>query len=132
MTSIAGDLAGHLNTQIAALTLGTNLFVASEPSTPTDVVTVYDTGGSPIYQDLSGNNFSSRYTIQVRVRNASYTSGYALAESVRGTLRAVVNTTIGSVRYAGIFQFTEITHLGKVSVAGGEAHVWTMNFEVYK
>ena len=132
MTSPAGILAGHLNTTLAALTLGTNLFIGFEPTTPTNAVTVYDTGGSPVYQDLSGNNFSSRYTIQVRVRNASYTAGYALAESVRSTLRGVVNTIIGGVRVGGVFQFTEIAHLGKVSVGGGEAHVWTMNFEVYK
>jgi len=132
MTSPAADLAGYLNTQLSTLTLGTNLFVAFEPASPANAVTLYDTGGSPIYQALGGGLFSSRYTIQVRVRNDSYTTGYALAESVRSTLRGVVNTTIGGVRVEGVFQFTEIAHLGKVTTSAGEQHVWTMNFEVFK
>ena len=131
MTSPAKEIADYLNTQITGLTSGTNLFIGSEPNTPASVVTVYDSGGFAPDQTMDGSYFVNRPTVQVRVRNASYTTGRAQPETIRDTLRQVVRQTLGS-DYYGIFLISDIVHLGKITTNTGLAHVWTLNFQLIK
>ena len=131
MTSPAKEIADYLDTQITGLTSGTNLFIGSEPNAPADVVTVYDSGGFAPDQTMDGSYFVNRPTVQVRVRNTSYTTGRAEAETIRDTLREVVRQTLGS-DYYGIFLSSDIVHLGKITTNAGLAHVWTLNFQLIK
>ena len=131
MTSPAKEIADYLDTQITGLTSGTNLFIGSEPNAPADVVTVYDSGGFAPDQTMDGSYFVNRPTVQVRVRNTSYTTGRAEAETIRDTLREVVRQTLGS-DYYGIFLISDIVHLGKITTNAGLAHVWTLNFQLIK
>ena len=64
-------------------TFGTNIFIGSEPKTPRNVVTLYPTGGpkrSPHYSDRDTP------TMQVRVRNESYVTGWNTAFTIFGLL----------------------------------------------
>jgi hypothetical protein len=131
MTSPAKEIADYLDTQITGLTSGVNLFVGSEPNTPASVVTVYDSGGFAPDQTMDGSYFINRPTVQVRVCDASYTTGRAQAETIRDTLRQVVRQTLGS-DYYGIFLISDIVHLGKITTNAGLAHVWTLNFQLIK
>ena len=130
MTSPAKEIADYLDTQITGLTSGTNLFIGSEPTTPSDVVTVYDSGGYAPDQTLDGSYFINRPTVQVRIRNNSYATGYALAETIRDTLQAVVNQTVGTTRILGVFTVSEPAHLGKIDTNAGLANVWTLNMQL--
>jgi hypothetical protein len=131
MTSPAVEITNYLNSQIAGLTTGSNLFVGSEPTTPADVVTVYDTGGYSPDQTLAGNMFGRRPTVQIRIRNAAYVAGNTQAETIRDTLESVVHQALGS-DYYGIFTVSDIVHLGKITTNAGLAHVWSYNIQIIK
>ena len=63
--------------------LSETVYTASEPDTPDDVVTIYDTGGTgPDTNELSPIDA----TFQVRVRNTSYPNAYAKHMAVRDEL----------------------------------------------
>jgi len=131
MMSPAAEIAAYLATRIAGLTLGDNVFVGAEPDSPADVVTVYDTGGFAPRQTVDGSNFIRRQTIQVRVRNASFAIGYALAEEIGRELENVVHQNVGTRWYLGVFETSGVAHLGRISTGAGIAHVWTSNFQAY-
>lgn len=109
------------------LTLGTNLFVSSEPASPADCVTLYDTGGPPPYQDFDGDTWIAHPTVQVRVRNGEYLAGNTLIGGIRDALKTIVHTSLSGTRYGGVFIASEPTHLGKITTNAGTANVWTMN-----
>lgn len=126
--SHAYELATHLATVSAlALTMGSNLFVSSEPTSPANCVTLYDTGGSAPDQDFDGDTWISHPSVQVRVRNSAYLTGDAQIIDIRDALKQIVHTSLSGTRYGGVFIMSEPTHLGKISTNAGLAHVWTMN-----
>ena len=67
------------------LTFGTNLFTGIELSTPDDAVTIFDTPGSPpqLALDDSEYNYPS---VQIRVRNNSYLTGWTLINDIKALL----------------------------------------------
>jgi len=133
MTSPATDLATYMAAGGLGLTVGTDLFVAMQPTTVLDCVTVYDTGGFPPNQSYSGEVFIGRPTVQIRVRNSAFATGYALAVAINGLLRAVVHQTLSSTWTLGAFQSTGIIYLGKtLGSTSGEAHEWTMNYQIIR
>lgn len=68
-------------------TFGTDLFIGHEPDAPTNVVTIYPTGGRPPSSDRD----KEYPTMQVRVRNTSYVNGFEKATSILSLLH--VNTS---------------------------------------
>lgn len=64
------------------LTFASNLFISSEPASPDNVVTVYDTtSGSPVL--FLDNQYKYYYpSVQVRIRDNSYQNGYALGKAI--------------------------------------------------
>ena len=64
------DIATYLQTNNLG-TMGTNLFLGTEPDLPDSATTLYDTGGNPAEMRLS----DLRRTVQIRVRDMSYSSG---------------------------------------------------------
>lgn len=69
---------------------GWPVYVGREPLEPVNVVTVYDTGGSP---DVLIDNVQEP-SIQVRVRANSYAQGYAKAQEARRALQEAMSVTI--------------------------------------
>lgn len=128
--SHAYELATYLATKGLSLTVGTNMFVGSEPTTPANCVTLYDTGGSAPYQDYSGSSFVAHPSVQVRVRNSAYLTGDTLINDIRDVLKQIVHTTLTATRYCGVFISNEPIHLGMIDTNAGLAHVWTLNINL--
>ena len=79
-------------------TFGTDLFVAKEPTTPKNCVTIFDTPGYP--PDLPiDNSIIENPSIAIRVRSTDYETGYALAEDIKDTLHGRANETWASSYY---------------------------------
>ena len=127
--STAADIATYLQTNISGLTLGLNLFVGSEPTSPANVITIYDTGGYPPDQTLDGD-LIYRHSIQIRLRNTSYPTGFAQMALIRDTITPLVRSVINNADYLGAFLTADIIHLGQVSTNAGLCHVWTLNAEI--
>ena len=68
-------------------TFGTDLFIGHEPDAPPDVVTIYPTGGRP----PSADRDKEYPTMQVRVRNTSYVTGFTKAETILSLLHKQEN-----------------------------------------
>ena len=84
-----------------ALDFGHNLFVGREPIKPINCVTIYDTPGLPPYLGL--NDVGYEYpSIQVRVRNDTYLTGWTLIEGIKNALHGVNQTTINGTLYSSI------------------------------
>lgn len=62
----------------ATFGFGKNLFIGREPASPLSVVTLYPTGGpAPDITRLTSNP-----TFQVRIRNVSWATGYAIGNAI--------------------------------------------------
>ena len=85
-----------------ALTFGTDLFIGKEEKDPNNCVTIYDTPSSP--PDLSLNNEERFYnsSVQVRIRNRSYTVGMALARNILELFHGRAQETWNSTLYTVI------------------------------
>lgn len=82
------------------LTFATNLFVGKEPTSPDNCVTIFDTpGGKP---QLTYNKDEKYYyqSIQIRVRNNSYTEAFSLADQIEEELQGMAHETINSTYYS--------------------------------
>lgn len=126
--SYANDIATYLATVSAlSLTVGTNMFIGSEPVTPADCVTVYDSGAMAPDFDYDGNTYLYYPRVQIRVRNASYLTGDTLINDIRDAVKNITHTTLGTTRYNGVFIDSGPAHLGVIDTNAGLANVWTMN-----
>jgi hypothetical protein len=92
------------------LVLGTDLFINGKPTSPSNLVVVFDTGG--MGQLRYG---MERPNVQLLVRNTSYRTGYALAKDIKYFLHEKVNEIWNTARYIQILARTEINYLGKDS-----------------
>ena len=73
------------------LTTVSDVYTGSMPSSPDNAVCLYHSGGYP--RDMTGN-FVAEPTFQVRVRNTSYATGAALADSIVKLLHGKTTTNI--------------------------------------
>lgn len=83
------------------LVFGGNLFVSREPASPANCVTIYDAPGGGV--DLTAQGQSERYyrnDVQVRVRNVSYITAWALCHSIMDRLHARAGETWNDTFYA--------------------------------
>jgi len=85
-----------------SLTFGTDLFIGREPALPDNCVTIFDTMGSK--PDLTLDQLSLyNPSIQIRVRNLSYVTGWALIQSLADALHARAQETWNSTLYSVIY-----------------------------
>jgi hypothetical protein len=104
MNSSSIDIKDWLETNSGlGLVFAQNLFIAREPVSPDNTVTIYDTTGSPDRPDMEGDSIICENSVQIRIRNKSYQTGWVLAEAIRETLSPISNTTINSTMYLSIF-----------------------------
>jgi len=81
------------------LTFATNLFIGREPATPDNCVTIFDTPGGPptvFYNNLLKVSYPS---IQIRIRNSSYSAGWELAKKIKDLLHNQGNIRINNDDY---------------------------------
>lgn len=113
MNSAAHDIALKLVDLGIATAFGGNkswsTHVASEPDSPANTITIYDTaGGEPDTDEL--NHF--RPTFQVRVRGASFEEAYARQEAIKSALITFAGDTATS-RFILIVMASDIASLGR-------------------
>lgn len=108
MSSPAYDIATIIASCSNMPSIGTGLYVSSEPTAPDNTITVFDTGGF----EPSPEGVYQRPTVQIRVRNTNYGAGYAILEEIRDTLHATGSFSQSGFLYTGIWAMQEITSLG--------------------
>ena len=96
-------------------------YIGSLPTTPDNAVSITPYGGGT--RDLVGSEYREPY-FQVRVRNTSYPTGYALCESIADLLHGVHNTS----DFLLIAQVGDIQGMGRDNNNRNE---WTVNFRAY-
>lgn len=113
---------------VAGLVFGTNLFVGTMPTTPDSCVGLYDTGGPPPDEMISGLFYP---TFQVRVRGAvgGYKTAYELAQSIRDNLHQRTGEAINGVTYVHIFATTDVLYIGKDE---NDRPLFSVNFRTTK
>jgi hypothetical protein len=97
------DLGAYLDTN-SALTLGTDLFLGILPETPSNCVALFENSGVSPDFTLGANNLPilERPELQVIVRNASYSTGNTLADTIYRVFTQITNQSINSVNYLRI------------------------------
>lgn len=134
MNSPARDIKDILISSSSGLNLvfGTTLHVSREPSSPDQVVTIYDTGGfSPEVLLGSDSRGMEKPTIQIRVRGnkKAYNTTYDLAEDIKNVLHTMINRTVNGTKYVGAWLESDIFFL---DYDENDRPVFTMNFLLFR
>jgi hypothetical protein len=79
-----------------------NLFIGREPETPSNTVTIFDLAGAQPQLNFDRTEQYLYENIQIRIRNQSYQTGYALAKNIETYLHGVGNTTINETYYSSV------------------------------
>ncbi len=106
-------------------------YVASEPSAPDDVVTLYDTAGVLHGREHVSGETQEHHGVQVRVRSADHPSGWAKARAVAQVLDTGLyqsTVTIGPDTYLlhAVTRTTDVIALG-VNVPDTRRDLFTIN-----
>lgn len=81
------------------LAFATDLFIGQEPADPDNCVTIFDTpGGAPQLTYEKGEDYFYP-SIQVRVRNRIYSTGWSLINDIKEFLHARSHQTINATIY---------------------------------
>lgn len=112
MNSPSHEIALHL----ASVGVGTfggsspwSIYFASEPASPDDTITVYDTpGGEPDTDELD----LFRPAFQIRVRSANYAEAYAKHSTIREILTLPDTITAETSIFIGIEMSTDVAGIG--------------------
>lgn len=89
------------------LIFATDLFIGKEPSRPDNCVTVFDTPGFPSQLTTNKDEIYNYPSIQIRVRNKSYLTGYTLAKNIMDYLHGRAHETWNSTYYSVIRAMTD-------------------------
>jgi len=84
------------------LIYATNLFIGKEPALPINCVTIFDTPGFSPDLGLTDQGYE-RPSIQVRVRNTKYTTGWNLIERIKNSLHGLSQQTVNGTLYSVIY-----------------------------
>ena len=101
MDRASTDIKDMLEAAGLGLTFKKNLWMAKEPSGGDDIVTVFDTPSLPPERTLDNTNYYYFSSVQVRIRNNTYSIGMGLAydimESLHGRAQETWNGTLYTV-----------------------------------
>ena len=103
MNAMSKDIVAILEDESSlGLIFATNLFTGREVTSPSNCVTIFDTTSTPpqLTLDTQGYEYPS---VQIRVRNTSYQTAWALIESIKAVLHGLSQKTIGSTLYSVIY-----------------------------
>ena len=102
MNPASVDIKDFLLTAGLGLSFATNLFIGQEPADPEDCVTIFDTPGFGRDKFYDGTLQYHRPSIQVRVRNISYFSGWTVINGITEVLHNQT-MTINGMDYTAMF-----------------------------
>lgn len=113
MNACSVDVASMLVADTSlGLTIGNNLYVGKEPTTPDNVVTIYDSYGFPPQVTLNGKGEDYYYpAIQIRVRNRDYRVGYNLAHNIMVSLHGRAQQTWNGTLYTVVYCTSDVALL---------------------
>jgi len=104
MNSASEDVKDMLVAESSlGLTFATNLFIGREPSTPDDCVTIFDTSGLPPQLTLKQGEDYYYPSVQIRVRNNSFQTGWTLANNIMISLHGRSHETWNGTLYTVIY-----------------------------
>jgi hypothetical protein len=77
------------------------VFCSSEPASPDNALTVYDTQGTDDGRSMIDGDLFGHYGVQLKVRSRDHATGWAKADAVQKAMAALYQLTvsIGSARY---------------------------------
>ena len=129
--SLLEDLGGYLDTQLATVTLGTNLFYSLMPENVSNCVTLYENSGAPPNFTMGSNNLPTleRPQLQFLLRNSSYSDGRTLADSIYRVLTAISNTTINTRLYLRV---EAVSNPALLERDANRRSIFTCNFDVIR
>lgn len=104
------DILVTAGVAVFASPTGWALAVSREPTTPNQVITVYDSGGT----DPNPKFLLDHPAVQVRIRGNvnDYLGTYSKAQQVKDTLLGLQRQTVNTTVYVGIWQIGDIQNLG--------------------
>jgi len=85
------------------LTFATDLFIGKEPAAPKNCVTIFDTPGFPPQLTLDPGGEYYYPSVQIRVRNTSYSIGWNLIHDIMVSLHGRGHETWNGTLYTVIY-----------------------------
>lgn len=99
----------HIRDYLTELDTFWPIYIGSEPTTPNDCITLYDTGGGFANRDAQ----LSDSAIQIRVRSFSYADGYDQAAAVRDALIDLRGLLRDNWFYTGFWLTMDVAKIGR-------------------
>jgi hypothetical protein len=84
------------------LVFANNLFIGQEPAKPANCVTIKDTYGMPPDLGLANQGYE-RPSIQIRVRNSKFLTGWTLIHDIKNLLHGLSHQTWNGTLYTVIY-----------------------------
>lgn len=126
--SLLTDIGVYLDSQLASLTVGTNLFYGRLPDGPDTCVALIETGGqTPSSTMVNGKPLVLRPRIQVLTRAKAYADAESLASSVWGALEGLLDDNLSGTRY---YNVTAIQSPFSLERDSQDRQVMAQNFQV--
>lgn len=108
-------------------TFGTDLFIGHMPNKVSNCICIYDTGGfgQEVYD-------YEKPTIQIRIKNSSYTTGYEKARDIKYKLCTglISNRVVNGTRYIMILNQSDILYIGRSD--SKKKFLFTVNFLIHR
>ena len=114
----------------SAATTSWQLAVGQEPNMPTDIITLYDAGGSVLQGRLQNSgNMVEKYGVQVRVRSDRYQEGWKKANAIASSLDTDVRLTQVSISNNNYLVYAINRIGGVISIGSDKSNrsVFTLN-----
>lgn len=107
MNATSVDIADMLVADSSlGLEFNVNLFIGREPATPKNTVTIFDSYGRAPQLTMAGQGEDYYYpSVQIRVRNISYTDGWDIIQSITSSLHGRAHETWNGTLYTVIYCF---------------------------
>lgn len=103
MNVVSEDIKDMLVADSLGLTFADNLFIGREPTVPKNCVTIFDTPGFPPQLTLKQGEDYFYPSIQIRVRNTDYRTGWNLIKDIMTSLHGRANETWNETLYTVIY-----------------------------
>lgn len=129
--ALLDDLGTYLDSQVATLTLGTNLFLGRIPDDPDTCVALFEYGGNAPTSTMGGDALPpiENPNIQVLTRGSGYASARTLAFECWTAIEAILNETLTATLYHRVSANQSPFPLERDSQ---DRVIWAQNFRVMK
>lgn len=129
--ALLDDLGAYLGSQVASLTLGTNLFLGRMPDTPDTCVALYEYGGDVPLNVMGSDALPpvEQPRLQVLVRAAGYSSARTLALECWTEIEGILNESLSGTLYHRVAANQSPFPLERDSQ---DRVIWAQNFRVQK